>query len=597
MAGGRSSVRVTPGRRLASALLGMLTAVLVVVGALPAAAAGPATGSLAGVVLGPSGAPHGQGRVTAFALDQEGVVTGLSRTVDIDENGRFAFPVLEAGMYKVFVSAEARRVLDEYWRDAVSAEQAATVTVLPGESVELPAVDLDTAGVVSGTITTYEGAAYPGARAFLRRVSPGWPGFSQQATADGQGRFAFDDVLEGSYRLSFAPPLDSSRRAHPSDSDREITVGRSEALSGLEGRAWYVTDLRGTVRDPRGEPAAGAEVVLRYRDGESIVTTSDAEGDYSFSQSRPGEATLSFREFGMSATTWLGGGDSFASAQWFTLDTDAREIDQQIRLRTFSGLHAVVNGISRVGQTLVGGGNGGNLETVRRIEWLADGKPIAGATRDEFRLTAAQRGARISVRVTWSEPGYVTVVRVSTSTAPVVAGTLIAPRPAVSGSPGAGLTLRAATGRWTAGAMLSYQWYASGRAIAGANRSSFTLPKTMVGKPISVTVTGRKAGYATATRTSTATAKVAQTATPSITGSAHVGRRLSARPGNWTSGTRFAYQWYANGKPIAKATASSLIVPSHARGMKITVNVAGRKAGYATVVRTSRATAAVTSTR
>lgn len=53
------------------------------------------------------------------------------------------------------------------------------------------------------------------------------------------------------------------------------------------------------------------------------------------------------------------------------------------------------------------------------------------------------------------------------------------------------------------------------------------------------------------------------------------------------------YRWKANGSPISGATKSTLKLPSAAKGKKITVTVTGSKTGYTSVVKTSKATAAV----
>ncbi|MEI2269197.1 hypothetical protein OHB93_07730 [Microbacterium sp. No. 7] len=450
-------------------------------------------------------------------------------------------------------------------------------------------------------MTHYDRTPYPGGRAFLTLLpggysSPGWP-FSREAVADDEGRFSFDSLVEGSYRIRYAPPLDTSRRPEPSETDVVFRVGRSQIVSGVTARVWNATDVRGTVTDARGELAGDADVVLHYRDGQSLSTTTDIRGRYAFSYVHPGEATLAFRDDDESSWTWLGGGSSKASTRWLALVDDVVESSQQLRPRAFSGLQVGVSGDAYVGNTLFGGGHGGNYETTRAIQWLANGLPIAGATRDELLLTAAQRGARIAVRVTWSQPGYATVVKTSAATSPVVAGTLTAPRPTVRGTPAAGATIAAQPGNWTRGTQLSYQWYASGKKINGATKSTYKVASALVGKNITVTVTGKKAGYTTNSKGSKATAKVALSATPTISGSAKVGQKLTAKPGRWTSGTRLSYQWYANGRAISKATKSTFTVPSNLKGKKITVKVTGTKSGYATVSTTSRATAAVAARR
>ncbi len=83
------------------------------------------------------------------------------------------------------------------------------------------------------------------------------------------------------------------------------------------------------------------------------------------------------------------------------------------------------------------------------------------------------------------------------------------PTPTISGSAVVGEKLTAKAGEWKpAPVTLAYQWLRDGSAISGATKTSYTLTNADVGKSISVTVTGSKAGYSTTSKTSAPTAKV-----------------------------------------------------------------------------------------
>ena len=58
--------------------------------------------------------------------------------------------------------------------------------------------------------------------------------------------------------------------------------------------------------------------------------------------------------------------------------------------------------------------------------WLRNGAPIPDATGPVYVVGPADRGARLSVRVTASQPGYVTTSRTSATTGPVVVATRVA---------------------------------------------------------------------------------------------------------------------------------------------------------------------------
>lgn len=77
---------------------------------------------------------------------------------------------------------------------------------------------------------------------------------------------------------------------------------------------------------------------------------------------------------------------------------------------------------------------------------------------------------------------------------------------------------------------------------------------------------------------------------PRITGTVAVGKKLTAVAGSWTRGTALSYQWYARGKKIPGATAKTFIVKKGQKGASLVVKVTGKKAGYQTVTKASKAT-------
>lgn len=199
-------------------------------------------------------------------------------------------------------------------------------------------------------------------------------------------------------------------------------------------------------------------------------------------------------------------------------------------------------------------------------------------------------GAPASSTVSAAAPAATPVVPEMSRTA---LKTLRAPTPTISGAAAVGTKLTAKPGTWTSGTARSYRWYADGKAISGATRSTFTPSTAQQGKRITVQVTGKRSGYSTVTRTSKATLKVARSSTPKITGSATAGKTLSASVGTWTSSTSFSYQWRANGTSIKGATSRTYKVASAHTGKRISVVVTGRKSGHTTLTRTSASTATV----
>ncbi|MDR1293385.1 MAG: fibronectin type III-like domain-contianing protein, partial [Bifidobacteriaceae bacterium] len=80
---------------------------------------------------------------------------------------------------------------------------------------------------------------------------------------------------------------------------------------------------------------------------------------------------------------------------------------------------------------------------------------------------------------------------------------------------------------------------------------------------------------------------VVKSTRPTIKGTAKVGKKLTARPGNWTAGATYSYKWYASGKVIAKATGPTLKLTKAMAGKKIQVKVTGKLSGYTSATRAS----------
>jgi hypothetical protein len=142
-------------------------------------------------------------------------------------------------------------------------------------------------------------------------------------------------------------------------------------------------------------------------------------------------------------------------------------------------------------------------------QWHADGTPIPGATGQSLPLTAAHLGRGIAVKVTGSKTGLPTVSVPSANTPNVAPGTLAPPpQPKIKGTAKVGKKLTAKPGSWHPGTVLSYQWYANGKAISGAKGKKLKLKASHAGKRITLKVTGTQPGYEPVTKVSAATPKV-----------------------------------------------------------------------------------------
>lgn len=255
-----------------------------------------------------------------------------------------------------------------------------------------------------------------------------------------------------------------------------------------------------------------------------------------------------------------------------------------------------IAGTSSVGTTLTASpGTWGPGAVTFAYQWLRAGTAIGRATGATYVVGAADDGQPITVRVTGSRSGFASATAVSAA----AIRPLITATPTITGTVAVGSTVTAVPGAWgPAPVTLTYQWLRSGTAISGATASTYALVSADQGLPITVRVTGSKAGYATASTTSSAGLWALTTATPTITGTPTVGATLTAQPGTWAPApVTLTYQWKRAGVAIPGATSATYTIGSDDLGKTLTVTVTGSKSGYATATATSAATATVGSGR
>ncbi len=165
--------------------------------------------------------------------------------------------------------------------------------------------------------------------------------------------------------------------------------------------------------------------------------------------------------------------------------------------------------------------------------------------------------------------------------------------PTVSGTRKVGSKLTATPGTWSpADVAVAYQWLRNGAAISGARSATYTAVSADLGKTLSVRVNATKSGHS-ASATTLSVGKIAAgtqqvTGTAKVVGTPRVGKSLTVKPGKAT-GAKVSYRWLSNGKAIKGATRSTLKLGKALSGKKVTVKVSYTRAGYTTVVQTTKA--------
>ena len=107
--------------------------------------------------------------------------------------------------------------------------------------------------------------------------------WTRQAPLDATGKFAFEKLPPGRYRLEVGDVVIS---------DIEMTGENSLTLSPIDLTQGQRSVLRGQVADGGGRPQANTMVLLRRKDGVVANMPTDAQGTYKFSNLPPGAYSL-----------------------------------------------------------------------------------------------------------------------------------------------------------------------------------------------------------------------------------------------------------------------------------------------------------------
>lgn len=164
-------------------------------------------------------------------------------------------------------------------------------------------------------------------------------------------------------------------------------------------------------------------------------------------------------------------------------------------------------GTVRVGVPLTASpGAWGPAPVTLAYQWYRNSVAISGAYGVKYTPTSADMGKRMTVRVTGTKTGYISVAKTSGVSAVVAAGIISSYTPAIYGTRRVSNYLTAKNTAWgPAPVSMRYQWYRNGAPIYRANYSRYYLTGADRGRYITVKEAGVKSGYTTAYRISAAT--------------------------------------------------------------------------------------------
>ncbi len=496
------------------------------------------------------------------------------------------------------------------YNDGVTAAFTAGGSAVTGKNVSL--VTSTTAATVSGTIRTINSsnvtALASGATVVAYRGSVSTD--TVTTTTDANGAYSLS-LPAGTYTLGFSLAGTVSQYL---GNVATLAAGTTFdiASAGTATKDATLT-LQGTLSGTT--TPVSTDVTIYKTTGEQVATTtSNGSGVYSIANLDPGTYYVAFSKTGYITEYWNDKASFLTSTSVSITSGNTTSAISPTLVANGSALGTVawtvgftgrVSGNVVEGETLTVSTSGWDTVGVEEsYQWQAyDGTSwvdIPGAILKTYVVRAADYNKYIGCTVTGNKLGYISASPGGYATAVRAQHAFTTkPTPTISGTAAVGQTLTAVTGTWLPTPdSFTYQWYYGGAIIPSATNSTLDVTNFVAGWPITVTVTAVKANYPNTSMTSAATPAVGQlmtvTPTPTISGTAAVGKTLTAVTGAWTpSNVTFTYQWKRNGTNISGATASTYSPVAADVASFLSVTVVASATNYTSTTVNSASTSAV----
>jgi hypothetical protein len=367
-------------------------------------------------------------------------------------------------------------------------------------------------GSIAGTVTDLAAHPLPGITVLLRWGNT----WVRQTQTDASGEYQLDDLVPDSiYQVRFTDP----QLVYAPESFNDmigfgnyVTVTANTVTTGVNASLEPAGRINGRVTTATAAPATSAVLDLYWRVAPGV---SAYLGSYGTDQE--GRYALALRE----ATYVLYFHDPVSgySEYWNNQPGQSWEIQKGTPLvviagQVLSGVDAVLDGFvvkslapptvtgrPQVGQPLTAlPGTWSPAGATVSYQWVVGGVAVSTAdpTGSTYVPTTTDVGKTVRVVASATYTDWQTGTAVSALTAPVVPATVLSlVRPRVRGTLRVGTRVWVTYGTWQPRVVTCrYQWYAGGKAIAGATHRRLTLTSHLIGKRLRVRVKAGAAGYA-----------------------------------------------------------------------------------------------------
>lgn len=572
----------------------------------------PTGATTSGIVTDADGAPI-SGGVNVQAISTSG---DLVASDDIDEDGVYELSSVTPGDYLLYFYDYTGYYISSYYGGATTSETATPVSLASGTNTFNAALALSPA--IDGTVSVSGPLGAPDnfqVRIEAYDAVSGENVNSAYPSADGSYHFP---LPAGSYKLAFTSQQGFatvySGGAATIEDAAVITVVDGQVTSGVDAAFIGGAAISGRVTAEGFGQSGFINIVSPSNPDYYLRVESNYQGYWSAYGLPAGDykATV-YTNDDTYASIWYGGAATQASATTIDLDADELFADADFDLP----LGAVVTG------SVLGADTGQRIDATVTIADAA-GDLVSqgyvgydGGYTDVFARKLPAGEYTLYVDAYRYQGGYLTetageltddVALAKTFT--VTAGetttfdavTLIKQfsyvyAPVITGTTRVGDTLAATIEEWSPVTDFSYEWLRGD--VVVASTPTYTTVAEDLGADIALRITSTATGIATQSATSepvtiqAAITTFSKTPVPTISGTATVGKKLTAVTGTWTPAATFSYQWKRNGASISGATKSAYTLTATDAGKKITVVVTGKKTGFTTVSKTSAAKTAV----
>jgi len=489
------------------------------------------TGKNAILVVGAtiSGTVRGAGNqtlsdVAVNAYNSKGALLRMSFT---DAQGNYSLPGLATGSVAIRISPIGlESYAPEWYNNKYTLATASLVAVKAGQSVTAKDVVLEAGGSISGKVTA--SAGFTSSNYVLAKQAGSQEGFAD-AVVNPDGTYKLSNLAPGSYKLVFSNFESQyvsqwfSGKATESTAT-PIVVAKGQNVTGKNITLVKGGSISGTVKNDAGKSLGSMSVpvwMLRDSKYEQVAQGyTDIDGGYSVPGLAAGTYKIGFGEYstgislsnsGTYSAEYWDNKPNLASASTIVVKPQQAVTKKNATLTAIANLKSftgsatpTISGTPAVGSKLTGSVAAlAPKPAVVELQWLRNGQAISKATGSSYTLVAADKGAKITFRVSGKSSGYKPSVKTSAATVSVTAGVVTGPTPAISGTTKVGNSLTVVAGKWgPAPVKLSYVWSRNGSAIAGATSSKYQLVAADKGKTITVKVTGKRSGYTGLSKTS-----------------------------------------------------------------------------------------------